>query len=462
MVAADLVIRSARMVTPEGEIADDLAVSDGRIAAIGRDLPAGREEIDGRGLLLLPGGIDSHCHIAQRAIAGEIPSPDDFISATSAAAAGGVTTVLSHSMCGAAEDPDTVLGEYLASAEGRAVIDYGVHVQLGRADPGFLADGLPRLAERGFTSLKLFTTYEGYALDDAAVLAIMAAAARHGFLCLVHAEDDALIRFFKAREAAAGRNGLPAQAAGRPIAVEVEMIRRIGTYAKATGARVHIFHVSGADAVAALEAAGVSGETCPHYLTFTAADLDRPDFEGAKFLVSPALRTKADQAALWRALADGTLSVWSSDHSPQNRLAQIARAQETGAGPYTAFSGGMPGLQTLLPILFSEGVVAGRISLPRFVELTAGAPAALFGLVGRKGVLAVGADADLVLWNPEARWVVRQEDMLSNVDFTPWEGMELVGRPVLTISRGRIVARAGRIEPDAVGHGALLRRGRPA
>ena len=370
-------------------------------------------------------------------------------------------------MCGVDEAPDAVLADYLAQAEGRAVVDYGVHLQLGKADPAFLAEVLPRLAEQGFTSLKLFTTYACYALGDGEVLAIMAAAARLGLLCLVHAEDDALIRFFAAREAAAGRNGLAAQAAIRPIEVEAEMIHRIGTYAKATGARVHVFHVSGALAVAALaeaaaRGAAISGETCPHYLTFTAADLERPGFEGAKFIVSPALRTAADQVALWQALADGRLAVWSSDHSPQNRLAQIARARATGVGPYTAFSGGMPGLQTLLPILFSEGVMAGRITLRRFVELTAEAPAALFGLAPRKGALRVGADADLVLWNPEARWTVRQEDMLSKVDFTPWEGMAMRGAPVLTVSRGRIVARDGHIEAGAVGHGALLRRGRGA
>ncbi|MBI1218153.1 MAG: amidohydrolase family protein [Rhodobacteraceae bacterium] len=465
MTVSDLVIRNTRIVTPEGEVAGDLAVAGGRIAALGEGLPAGREEVDGRGLILLPGGIDSHCHIAQRAIAGETPCPDDFTAATRAAAAGGVTTVISHSMCGVAEDPETVLAEYLAQAAGRALVDYSVHLQLGTADPGFLAEGLPRLADQGFTSLKLFTTYAGYALDDAQVLAILDAAARLGLLCLVHAEDDALIRFFRVREAAAGRDGLAVQAAIRPIAVEAEMIRRIGTYAKATGARVHVFHVSGAQAVAALAAAAaqgaaISGETCPHYLTFTADDLERPGFEGAKFIVSPALRTAADQAALWAALAGGALSVWSSDHSPQKRLAQIAAARATGVGPYTAFSGGMPGLQTLLPVLFSEGVMAGRITLRRFVELTAAAPAALFGLGGRKGVLAPGADADLVLWDPEARWTVRQADMLSNVDFTPWEGMAMTGKPVLTVSRGRIVARNGQVDPGAVGHGALLRRGR--
>ena len=461
-----LTLRNARILTQGGEVFGHLAIAGGRIAAIGPDLPQAGQVIDAGGRILLPGAIDSHCHIAQRPVHGEAPCPDDFTTATRAAAAGGITTVIPHSMCPRGADQAAILQDYLAEAAGAALVDYGVHLQMPEADPGFLAKTLPGLVAQGFPTLKLFTTYEGYTLSDAEVLAIMATAADLGALCLIHAEDDALIRHLTARALSAGRTGLTEQPLVRPAVGEAETIHRIANYAAATGARMHVFHVSGAAALEEVRRAKARGvritaETCPHYLTFTAADLARPDFAGAKYLCSPALRCPKDQAALWAGLADGSLECWSSDHSPSHRMAQIGRARAEEAMPFTAFGGGMPGLQTLLPILFSEGVMGGRISLQRFVELTAGAPARLFGLP-QKGRIAVGADADLTLWDPGARWVVRHAEMESRVDFTPWDGMALRGRPVLTLSRGRVVMRDGVVDGAAAGHGQLLRRERGA
>lgn len=451
-------------MTPAGDVIGDLAVRNGKIAAIGDLAGTIGDAIDAEGMILLPGGIDTHCHMAQRPVNREPPCPDGFDSGTAAAAAGGITTVIPFSMCPRGADQEAVLREYLALAEACAVIDYGIHLQMPEADPRFLSETLPRLAEEGFTSLKLFTTYEGYTLSDSEILTIMAAAAKLDLLCLIHAEDDALLRFLTAREIAEGRTGLERQPLARPIEGEAETIRRLSGYAAATGARIHIYHVSGRQPVDEIDRARargvrISGETCAHYVSFTADDLARPDFEGAKFLCSPAMRTRDDHAALWQALADGRLSIWSSDHSPSHRLEQIARAKAGEAIPFTGFSGGMPGLQTLLPVLFSEGVAKGRISLMRFAELTAAEPARLFGLPS-KGRIEVGADADLVLWDPGAKWTVRHADMLSNVDFTPWEGWEMTGRPVMTLSRGRIVARDGRITDGAHGHGQFVSRGR--
>lgn len=464
-VAHDLVIRSAVIVTSTGRIEGDLAVSGGRIAAIGEGIGRGAEEMDARGLLLLPGGIDTHCHIAQLPVNGEPPCPDDFESGTRAAAAGGTTTVIPFSMCARGDNQETALRAYLTQAEGRAVVDYSVHLQMPEADPRFLADVLPRLAAEGFTSLKLFTTYEGYTLSDPEILTILEAAGGLRMLCLLHAEDDALVRHLTAREIAAGRTGLERHGVARPIEAEAEMIHRVANYAAVRGARVHVFHVSGLSALDEIERAAargvlISGETCAHYLSFTAEDVARPDFEGARFLCAPALRGASDRAALWQALADGRLALVSSDHSPSHRLNQIARARNGAPMPFTAFSGGIPGLETLLPVVFSEGVARGRLTLERFVEITAAEPARLFGLAPRKGTIAEGADADLVLWDPNARWTVAQRDMQSRVDFTPWEGIELTGRPVTTISRGRIVMRQGRIDTAAAGHGRLVHRER--
>ncbi|MFN0114735.1 MAG: amidohydrolase family protein [Paracoccaceae bacterium] len=470
-MTTDLTIRNARILTPEGEVTGDLAVAGGRIAAIGPGLstalPRAAAEIDAGGLLLLPGGIDSHCHMDQRPVNGEGVHPDDFTTATSAAAAGGVTTVIPQSMSGRGDDIAANLREYLAKAGGRAVVDYSAIIQMPEADPAFLSATLPRLVDEGFPTLKIFTTYEGYTLSDAEILRVLEAAAPLGVLSCIHAEDDALLTWATAKALREGRTGLTEQPKARPVEGEAGMIARVATYARVTGAAVHVYHVTGRlplAAIAEAQALGarVTGETCPQYLTFSEDDLDRPDFDGARFLASPALRGAEDRAALWAALADGGLASYASDHSPSHRMAKIARAQERAARgeatPFTEMGGGSPGLQVLLPVLFSEGVVRGRIGLDRFAELTAGAPARLFGLAGRKGRIAVGYDADLVLWDPAQRWTVRQADMLSRVDFTPWEGMELTGRPVMTFVRGRLVAEDGTVADGAVGHGRLVFR----
>jgi dihydropyrimidinase len=461
----DLILRDARIVTPTGEVRGAIGVRGGTIAAIGAlEGAEAAETIEAAGRIVLPGGVDSHCHIAQRPVAGEPPCPDDFATATRAAAMGGTTTVIPHSMCARGEDPLRVLDDYLASAEGRAVVDYHAHVQMAEADPAFLAGGLEELAARGFGSVKIFTTYPGYGLADDEILRVFEAAARAGILCIVHAEDDAIVRHATAREIAAGRTGLDSHPHARPIEAEAGMIRRLAGYAGLTGAEVHVFHVTAAAAleeIALARARGVriTGETCAHYLSFTAQDYARPGFEGARFLCAPPIRGPADREALWSALASGGLDIVSSDHSPSHRMAQIARARSGERMAFTAFSGGIPGLQTLLPAVFSAGVSGGRIDLARFAFVTAEAPARRFGLFPRKGAITVGADADLVLWDPDRRWRMEQHLMESRVDFTPWEGVEMTGAPVLAMVRGRVVMRAGKITPGIEGHGRLAPRG---
>ena len=455
----DLVIRDAEIVTPKGRLRGDLAVDGGRIHSIGPALPRGRREIAAEGRLLLPGGIDSHCHIAQLPVAGEAPCPDDWQTATRAAVAGGTTTVIPQSMAARGDDIVERLAAYLAPARGAALIDHAVHVQMPDADPATMA-ALPGLAARGFRSIKMFSTYPGYALTDDEMLAILSATATLGMVAILHAEDDALVRHATAAELAAGRRGLDRQTHARPQMAEAEMIYRVANYAAATGARLHVYHVSGALALAevaraAARGVAISAETCAHYLCFAAADLARPDFEGAKFLCAPPLREAADRQALWGALAGGGLQMASSDHSPSHRMPAIARARAGEDMPFTAFGGGIPGLQTFLPAVFSGGVATGRMTPERFAEVTAAAPARLFGLRG-KGVLAPGYDADLTLWDQDARWTLRHTDMESRVDFTPWDGVQMTGRPVLTVSRGRIVMQDGKVDGDAAGHGRLL------
>jgi dihydropyrimidinase len=461
----DLVIRDAVIVTPEGRVSGDLAVVNGRIAAIGPGLPQGFREIAADGRMLMPGGIDSHCHLAQASVAGEAPCPDDWETATRAAAAGGTTTVIPQSMAARGDDIAVRLGDYLAPAAGKALIDHAVIVQMPDASPATLA-ALPGVAARGVRAVKMFSTYQGYALTDDEILAILSTTAPLGMLAILHAEDDALVRHATAAELAAGRRGLDRHTHARPQVAEAEMIHRVANYAAMTGARLHVYHVSGAQAlveVARARARGVAitAETCAHYLCFTAADLARPGFEGAKFLCAPPLRDDHDRTALWAALAGGGLQIVSSDNSPSHRMPAISRARAGADMPFTAFGGGIPGLQTMLPAVFSGGVATGAITPERFAEVTAAAPARLFGLRG-KGVLAPGYDADLTLWDADARWTVRHADMQSRVDFTPWDGTEMQGRFVLTVSRGRIIMQDGAIDDTARGHGRLLAQEAPA
>jgi dihydropyrimidinase len=279
-------------------------------------------------------------------------------------------------------------------------------------------------------------------------------------LAILHAEDDAMIRAATAAELSAGRLGMDRHPHARPAEAEAAMIDRAATLAARVGARLHVYHLSGAMALAALaraRAAGVAitGETCAHYLAFTAADLARPGFEGAKFLCAPPLRHESDRRALWAALAEGGLDCVSSDHSPSHRLPAMARARAGAAMDFTAFGGGIPGLQTLLPAVFSGGVATRLMTPERFAEVTAATPARLFGL-HQKGRLEIGMDADLCLWEPDQSWTVRLDAMHSQVDFTPWDGVALTGRPALTAVRGRIVMRDGKIDDRAVGHGRLV------
>ncbi|QYK42203.1 MAG: amidohydrolase family protein [Paracoccaceae bacterium] len=461
----DLVIRDAVIVTPAGRVRGDLAVAGGRIAAIGPDLPQGRREIAAEGRMLMPGGIDSHCHLAQASVAGEAPCPDDWATATRAAAAGGTTTVIPQSMAARGDDIAARLADYLAPASRAALIDHAVIVQMPDASPGSLA-ALPGQAARGFRAVKMFSTYQGYALADDELLSILSATAALGMVAILHAEDDALVRHATAAELAAGRRGLDRHTHARPQMAEAEMIHRGANYAAVTGARLHVYHVSGALALAEVARArargvAITAETCAHYLSFTDADLARPGFEGAKFLCAPPLRGADDRATLWAALADGGLQIVSSDHSPSHRMPAIARALAGADMPFTGFGGGIPGLQTMLPAVFSGGVVPGRLTPERFAEVTSAAPARLFGLRG-KGALAIGYDADLTLWDADAIWTVRHADMHSRVDFTPWDGVDLQGRPVLTVSRGRIVMQDGAIDDTSPGHGRLLAQEAPA
>ncbi|MDW4497167.1 dihydropyrimidinase [Sulfitobacter sp. D35] len=440
----DLLIKGATVVSPDATALCDFGISGGRIATIGPDLVHPADEIlDATGLLALPGGVDTHCHIEQVSGAGLL-NADTFESATRSAAMGGTTTVVSFAAQHPGHRMRKVVDDYAALARKGAVIDHAFHMIVAETGNGNLAEDIPALIAEGHRSIKIFTTYDKVRQDDKSILDLMAAARRAGALVCIHAENDGLIRHETERLLAEGKTGPRHHAASHPRAAEIEAIDRMCRFAEFTGARVMIFHVSTAEGAAIIRNAQARGvavlaETCPHYLFMDESVLDRED--PARFLCSPPQRTPQDQEALWQAMEDGTITLVTSDHAPY-RMDETGKFANGFDAPFNRIANGMPGLETRLPLMFDAMVTKGRMGLDAFAALTATAPAAAFGL-DTKGRLAPGFDADITLWDPERRRVYRRDDLNDNVGYNPYEGVEVTGLPVTVLSRGTPVVRDG-------------------
>ncbi len=457
----DCIVSGGTVVMGGDATACDIGITGGRIAALGRNLTGADRRIDAGGRIVLPGGIDSHCHIEQPN-PGPTVNADTWATGSASALAGGTTTVI----CFAAQQQGGSLAEATRSyhqAAKQSRVDYAFHLMITDPTPEVIERELPALIEAGHRSIKIFLTYDGVRLTDAEALRVLAAARRAGAMVCVHAEHHDLVDFYREALVAAGLNAAKYHAWSRPMLVERECVHRVAAMAEALDVPVQVFHVSGADSaveIARARARGLTfwGATCTHYLVLTADDLDRPGFEGAKSICSPALRTGADQEALWTALRSGVLSNVSSDHSP-NRYDDPRGKKVAGEdAPFTVVPNGVPGLAARLPILFSEGVVKRRIDLATFAAITAGNAARIFGLAPRKGAITVGADADLVLWDPDRRVRLDNALMQHGVDYTPFDGMEVTGWPVTTLLRGAIACEDGDVRAET-GTGTFLARG---
>ncbi|MFC4166865.1 dihydropyrimidinase [Teichococcus aestuarii] len=457
----DLVIRNGTVATASDVFQADIGVRDGQVAALARGLGPGAREIEAGGRLVLPGGVDTHTHIEEPR-SPPTASADSFASASASAAAGGTTTVICFARQSAARSATDAVAEHMARAR-RSRIDYAFHIILTDPTPEVLERQLPALVEAGHRSLKIFLTYEGARITDAQALRVLAAGRRLGALVCVHAEHHEMIAFYTEALLAAGLTLPKHHAWAKPMVVERECVHRVCAMAEALDTPVQIFHVSGAESAAEIERAQARGlkvwaETCPQYLVLTADDLDRPGLEGAKFLCSPAPRTVADQEALWEALRRGVLSNVTSDHAPTRYAGPDGKTAFGEDAPFTRIPNGLPGLAARMPLLFSEGVSKGRIDLQTFVAITATNPARLFGLDPRKGSIAVGADADIAIWDPTRKVTLTNALMLHDNDHTPYEGMEVTGWPEVTLVRGVPVVEGGALV-GAEGHGQFLPRG---
>lgn len=449
----DLVIRGGTLITAGETVRVDLGITAGRIGAWGVDLN-GCTTVSAAGLLVLPGAVDPHVHLEMPT--GITTTSDNWASGTLAAACGGTTTVIDFVEPELDQPLLAALKARRAQAEGRANVDYALHMTLPHADAATLAE-IPAVVAAGVTSFKTYTTYEGFRLSDAELLAVLQAVGVAGGLTLVHAENDAIIQNQTRALLAAGETQPRAHPLSRPAAAESEAIERALTLAEVAGASIYIVHIStarGAAAVARARARGQAayGETCPHYLLLTAAEYDRPGFAGAKFVCAPPLRTAEDNTALWQALARHELHTVGSDH-----CAFFCQQKELGCHDFTQIPGGLPGVEARLALLYTFGVRAGRITPERWVELCCTAPAQRFGLYPRKGTLAPGADADIVLFDPAASVTLSQSVLHERVDYTPYEGLALQGYPVLVFAHGQRLMQAGQFV-GPLGQGQFLTR----
>lgn len=453
----DLLIQGGVVVLPEQCCETDVAIDAGRILGLGPadTFPSARRTIDGRGCYVLPGAIDPHVHVNWPFL--DSTTVDDYANATAAAAIGGTTTVIdfAHPKMGAT--PRERVANRKAQAEGAAVIDFGFHCVLTQASDTTPAE-MEKLVGEGVTSFKLYMAYSrrGIMADDATLLAVLEAASALGATVSVHAENGTLADANEARFAAAGTVSAADFPRHKPNYVEAEAVNRAIFLAEQAAARLYVVHLSTAEGLALIRAAQRRGvrvfaETCPQYLLLNDAAYARPE-DGHRYICSPPLRSVRDNDALWAGIADGTVSVIGTDH-----CVFTTAQKDRGRDDFTRVPNGLPGVETRLPLLYSEGVEKGRISINQLARIVSLNPAQIHGLFPHKGILAPGSDADVVLIDPSASWTVAPDTLHMACDWSPYAGWEVQGAPVMTIARGDVIVEQGDFVGQA-GRGHFVRR----
>lgn len=455
----DLVIRGGDVVTAIDRMTADVGIRGGRITALGETLGKGEREIDASGKLVLPGGVDSHCHIEQLSAFG-VMTADDFYTGTVSAAYGGTTTVIPFAAQQRGQSLREVVEDYKEAA-GKAVIDHAFHMIVSDPTPAVLDDELPGLIEEGFSSIKLFMTYDKIRVSDEQMLDVLALARTEGAMVVVHAENHGMIHWLANKLLDKGYTAPRYHAVSHVRLAETEAVSRAIQMAAMVDQPLIVFHISTEGSMAAIRAAQdlgqkIYGETCPQYLFLTADDLDKPGMDGAMWCCSPPPRDTADQEAMWRGLANGTFQVFSSDHAPYS-FDERGKLAWGKAPDFKNIANGLPGLELRMPLLFSEGVMKGRIDLHRFVELCCTGGAKLYGLHPKKGTIAIGSDADIGIWDPALSKTIDHDSTHDATGYCPYAGMTLTGWPVCVIARGEVIVDDGEFL-GARGRGRLLLR----
>ena len=443
MEKLDLIFKNGKIVTESGVEKCDLGISDGQISAIG-DLSDNAEVIeDATDLLILPGGVDAHVHIDQPS-GPDVEMADNFQSATMSAAAGGNTTVLPFAMQEKGQSLRECVENYHKKAKDNLYIDTSFHLIISDPSPQVLGQELPALARDGYTSFKVFMTYDDLVLNDEELLKVFEVAKKEKTLVMVHAEGYDAIRYLTKKLEEEGKVAPYFHGISRPQIVEREATHRAISHAQIVDIPIVIVHVSGNEALSQIKWAKEKGirvfsETCPQYICLTEDDMKglNMDFEGAKYVCSPPPRDLESQEAIWEGIIDGTFDIFSSDHCPFKFKDKKGKDRPGARTSFKWVPNGIPGVETRLPILFSEGVSKKRISLERFVELTSTNPAKMYGLHPQKGSIKIGSDADLTIWDPNKIDTIRQSDLHHGSDYTPFEGIQVRGWPIQTWLRGQ-------------------------
>ncbi|MFE2751804.1 dihydropyrimidinase [Actinosynnema sp. NPDC059335] len=452
-----ILIKGGTVVNATGAVAADVLVDGEKIVALlAPGFPVQADEtIDAGGKYVIPGGIDAHTHMEMPF--GGTFSADTFETGTIAAAWGGTTTIIDFAVQAKGTSLLSTLDKWHAKADGRCAVDYGFHMIVSDVTDTSLKE-MESCIDAGVNTFKMFMAYPGvFYATDGEILRAMQKARETGATIMMHAENGIAIDQLVAQALAQGRTDPVEHGLTRPAELEGEATSRAITLAKVTGSPLYIVHLSAAQALDAVTKARDTGqnvfaETCPQYLYLSLEDLAKPDFEGSKYVASPPLRPKEHQSELWRGLRTNDLSVVSTDHCPFCFKDQ----KELGRGDFSKIPNGMPGVEHRVDLLH-QGVVKGEITLERWVEIASTTPARMFGLHPRKGVIAPGADADVVVYDPTARQVISAATHHMNVDYSAYEGMEITGKVDTVLSRGRVVVDAGGFH-GAAGHGRFLSR----
>ncbi len=451
-----IIIQNGQLVSPSGLTRADLALDGGKIVAIQPHIQPGSGDTvqDASGCYVFPGFIDGHTHLDMDN--GVTTTADDFASGTRAAVCGGTTTLVDF----ATQDKGGTLSEALAAwhkkAEGKSSCNYAFHMAITDWNEAVKAE-LPALFQQGVTSFKAYMAYDALKVNDAELLDILSALKPLGGILGVHCENGQLVNALQAQQKALGHFSPAAHPVSRPAEVEAEAINRLCYLGKLAGAPVHVVHLSTALGLAEIRAARKNGvtvyaETCPQYLTLDESLYKAPGFEGAKYVMSPPLRTPADVQALRKAVADGEIDTIATDHCSYNFKGQ----KELGLADFTKIPNGGPGIEHRPMVVYTSMVQSGELALTGFCRLLAEGPAKLFGMYPRKGVLAVGSDADVTIWDPQAKTVITAARQQQNVDYTPYEGFAVTGMPKAVYVGGQLAAQYG--QPTGIVAGSYVKR----
>ncbi len=454
----DSIIKGGTIITASDTFEGDIGIKDEKIVQIGLDLDDKEAKIiDAKGKYVMPGGIDPHTHMDMPF--GGTHASDDFNTGTIAAACGGTTTIVDFSIQPKGKTLKETAAIWREKADGNAVIDYGIHLSITDMNDDVLEE-IPTIIKAGYPTFKLFMTYDGLRVTDYTLMKTLKKVSENGGLTSVHAENYHAIKYFTEELKAQGKVEPKYHALSRPAIVEGEAAGRAIKLAKLCKTPLYIVHNSCEESASEIQRAReegypIMGETCPQYLLLSYDNYEEPGFEGAKYVMSPPLRDKSNWSYMWKSLAKNTVQLVATDHCPF-----FMEQKELGKEFFGKIPNGAPGIELRMALMYTYGIGENNFDLQRLVQITSTNAAKIFGMYPKKGTIAVGSDADIVIFNPDIEKTVTKEMLHENVDYTPYEGMKLKGYPEVTISRGKVIVENGEFIGEK-GYGKFIKRKAP-